>query len=82
MKKKQVLFLFTQFIERQIVLFDALEQAAFEDTTSLPKENSIAYLFEHYHTKKEQQSFKNALEKYKTRIVLTAHPTQFYPEAI
>ncbi|MCB1148908.1 MAG: phosphoenolpyruvate carboxylase, partial [Chlamydiia bacterium] len=64
-KRLDVLFLFTQFIERQVVLFDALEQAAFSET----------------HPRRPLEEVEPP-EKYRTRIVLTAHPTQFYPEPI
>ncbi len=62
-KKMDVLFLFAQFIERQIVLFDALEQAAFSETHP-------------------PSVLRSCQETTRTRVVLTAHPTQFYPEAI
>ena len=80
--KKDLLFLFIQYIERQVVLFDAIEDAAFpivnnmDGIGTLRNSKEIAILSE----KKEE--LKKHLEDFKVRIVLTAHPTQFYPGSV
>jgi phosphoenolpyruvate carboxylase len=80
--KKDLLFLFIQYIERQVVLFDAIEDAAFpivnnmEGYGTLPNSHETAILS----NKKEE--LKKHLEDFKVRIVLTAHPTQFYPGTV
>jgi len=81
-EKVSLLFKFIQYIERQVVLFDAVEDAAF------PIMNNMNGLGTLRNTKEEAfaQNKKGALQKYledfKIRIVLTAHPTQFYPGAV
>lgn len=77
-----VLFLFSQFIERQVVLFDALEQAAFTQTHSIEEARSLGYLLHRFNEKTLPQKLPEAIEQYRTRLVLTAHPTQFYPEVV
>lgn len=73
-----IMVLMLQFIERQIVLFDALEDAAFGKTHDCKGpgtlDNVLAKTSVHQ-LQKHQDSFKQD----KVRIVLTAHPTQFYP---
>src|SRR3990167_2890700 len=43
-RKHKLLFKFLQFIERQVVLFDALEDAAFSEINDLSGAGSINYL--------------------------------------
>ena len=80
--KKNLLFQFIQYIERQVVLFDAIEDAAYpvvnnmDGIGTLRNSKDIAILSE----KKEE--LKKHLEDFKVRIVLTAHPTQFYPGSV
>ncbi len=80
--KKDLLFQFIQYIERQVVLFDAIEDAAYpvvnnmDGIGTLRNSKDIAILSE----KKEE--LKKHLEDFKVRIVLTAHPTQFYPGSV
>ena len=78
-KKMQLLFLMLQFVERQVVLFDALEDNAF---SALHAHITAGTLEQLLFRLSQAQRLKEAwqwLQKYKTRIVLTAHPTQFYP---
>jgi phosphoenolpyruvate carboxylase len=79
-----LLFLFLQFIERQVVLFDALEEAGFEKVNDLQGSGTLNYLINSLiQSKPEKQILlKEILEEYKIRITLTAHPTQFYPNSI
>lgn len=79
-----LLFKFLQFIERQVVLFDALEDAAFSKTHDLIGPGTIDYLLHQINMGSADKTklFISALENYKVRIVLTAHPTQFYPNQI
>ncbi len=82
-KKKEpeqldLLFKFVQFIERQVTLFDALEEASFEKLVDLGGEGSLSYLLENVLTKGKTEELVEFLQEYRVRIVLTAHPTQFY----
>lgn len=74
--RARVLFLLMQFIERQVVLFDALEDVAFTRTHKMDGEGTFTYFFKQQFDK---EKLLQRLKNYRTRIVLTAHPTQFYP---
>lgn len=81
-EKIDVLFRFIQFIERQVVLFDSIEDAAFSDVNDIEGIGSLRYLFTETLQKKRVDQLKKKLEDFKVRLVLTAHPTQFYPGAV
>ena len=76
------LFLFLQMIERQVVLFDALENAAFSSTHDMAGPGTLENFLSNIEALSVVDKVAHALETYRVRIVLTAHPTQFYPEAI
>jgi phosphoenolpyruvate carboxylase len=76
-----MLFRFIQYCERQVVLFDALEDAAFTQVHDMKGPGTLAAL---PNLVKEQtdDSLQQALQALSIRLVLTAHPTQFYPGAV
>lgn len=71
-----------QFIERQIVLFDALEDAVFAVTHDLAGLGSLQSLITKVKNHEQQRNFIRQICDYQTRIMLTAHPTQFYPTPV
>ena len=75
----QLLFKFMQYIERQVVLFDAVEDAAFEEINDLNGNGTVRYVFNRASSQQKMDKLIKKLEDFKVRIVLTAHPTQFYP---
>ena len=81
-EKTDLLFRFIQYIERQVVLFDAIEDAAFpvvnnmDGIGTLRNSKEIAILGD------KKEALKAHLEEFKVRVVLTAHPTQFYPGSV
>lgn len=79
-----LLFKFLQFIERQVVLFDALEDSAFSKVNNLSGVGTIDYLLNHIKeaAPEVEENFIQILDYYKIRVTLTAHPTQFYPNQI
>lgn len=77
-----LLFKFIQFIERQIVLFDALEDASFPIINNLSGKGSVNNFINQVTDHNKNKKFETLLKTYKTRIVLTAHPTQFYPDSV
>src|SRR5690606_16050899 len=81
-EKIDVLFRFIQFIERQVVLFDSIEDAAFSNVNDLNGVGSLRYLFMETQQKNRVDQLKNKMEDFRVRLVLTAHPTQFYPGAV
>lgn len=79
-----LLIKFLQFVERQVVLFDSLEDAAFYDINDVSGYGTLDYFLNQVTEQKTKllPKLNELLESYKTRLVLTAHPTQFYPPVI
>jgi phosphoenolpyruvate carboxylase len=76
------LFKYVQYMERQVVLFDAIEDAAFTTVNDMEGAGSIKALIREAGFTGKTQALKNKLKNFKVRIVLTAHPTQFYPSNV
>jgi len=76
------LFRFVQYCERQIVLFDALEDAAFRDVNDMGGVGTIKHLSSEVIQSNKEEELAKKLSDYSVRIVLTAHPTQFYPGSV
>lgn len=76
------LFKFVQYIERQVVLFDAIEDAAFDTVNNIQGPGSLKALYNEAVFAGKTQALKNKLRKFRVRVVLTAHPTQFYPGSV
>lgn len=75
-----VLFRFIQYAERQIVLFDALEDAAFRPLhEGLSGKGTLPHLLSSLTELEDVDAVREALQSLVIRPVLTAHPTQFYP---
>ncbi len=81
-EKIEMLFKFVQFIERQVVLVDALEDAAFERINSLDGNGSFKAFVQTASNRNARERLQQALKYFRIRVVLTAHPTQFYPGAV
>lgn len=73
------MFRFIQYIERQVVLFDAVEDAAFPVINNMDGLGTIRNLKATAFSSHKKQVLKDHLQEFKIRPVLTAHPTQFYP---
>ena len=80
--KFSLLFKFIQYVERQIVLFDAIEDAAFPDINNLDGIGTLRSIKELVESLDKKNDLKKFLMKAKVRPVLTAHPTQFYPGSV
>ncbi len=80
--KKDLLFQFIQYIERQVVLFDAIEDAAFPIVNNMDGFGTLRNSKEIAILSDKKEELKKHLEDFKVRIVLTAHPTQFYPGSV
>ena len=74
-----LLFNFIQYIERQVVLFDSVEDSAFAEINDLKGKGSVSELLLRATAENLLADLKKRLEDFSVRIVLTAHPTQFYP---
>ena len=77
-----LLFKFIQYIERQVVLFDAIEDAAFPIMHNMDGKGTIRNVKEEAFAQNKKEALQNYLESFKVRVVLTAHPTQFYPGSV
>ncbi|MFN5334519.1 MAG: phosphoenolpyruvate carboxylase, partial [Bacteroidota bacterium] len=81
-EKLDLLFRFVQYAERQIVLFDALEDAAFKEVNDMQGPGTMKQLMNEAIISGKEQELADKLNDYEIRIVLTAHPTQFYPGSV
>ena len=80
-KEEQIDFLFKviQYIERQVVLVDALEDAAYGALNNLSGKGSLSEFMMRMERAGNLEDLMNRLQDFSIRPVLTAHPTQFYP---
>ncbi len=80
--KLDLMFRFIQYVERQIVLFDAIEDAAFPIVNNMEGRGSIRDMKEKADQRSKNQELVQFLNDFQVRTVLTAHPTQFYPGSV
>ncbi|MCB9283192.1 MAG: phosphoenolpyruvate carboxylase [Lewinellaceae bacterium] len=80
-EREQIDFLFKviQYVERQVVLIDALEDAAYDKIHRIGGTDSWDQLAEKAEAENLEKELESALTNFGIRVVLTAHPTQFYP---
>src|SRR3954465_12630349 len=74
-----LLFRFVQYAERQVVLFDALEDAAFTQINDMSGPGTVKQLQSMVYQSDKEDELAEKLKDFGVRLVLTAHPTQFYP---
>ncbi|MDX1542335.1 MAG: phosphoenolpyruvate carboxylase [Christiangramia sp.] len=80
--KIDLLFRFIQYIERQVVLFDAIEDASFPIVNNMDGRGTLRSVKEEAEAKQKIEELKEYLRRFKVRPTLTAHPTQFYPGSV
>ena len=80
--KTDLLFRFVQYLERQVVLFDALEDAAFREVYDLNGVGTMKHIESEVIQNNKQEELAKKLKNFSIRLVLTAHPTQFYPGSV
>ena len=76
------MFRIIQYVERQVVLFDSVEDSAFPKLQEHTNSLSINDYFELVDQSKNWDKIAKKLSTFSARIVLTAHPTQFYTPAV
>lgn len=81
-ERLDVLFRFVQYVERQVVLFDALEDAAFRDVNDMSGAGTLKHLESEVRQTESEVQLEKKLRDFAVRLVLTAHPTQFYPGSV
>lgn len=81
-EKISLLFRFIQYVERQVVLFDAIEDASFNKVNNMDGLGTLRNLKEQVESTNKKNELKKYLKSFKIKPVLTAHPTQFYPGSV
>lgn len=81
-ERLDLLFRFIQYTERQVVLFDSLEDSAFRKVNDLNGPGTLKHLLTEVVQAHREEGFAEKLRDFAVRIVLTAHPTQFYPGSV
>lgn len=76
------MFKIIQYVERQVILFDSVEDSELPNHLHHESFQSIESLFSSVHQDSEKETLLKKLNSFKSRIVLTAHPTQFYTPAV
>ena len=74
-----LLFRIIQYIERQVVLVDALEDARYAQLNDMGGAESLQSLMQRVRRHGLEKEMRAMLAEYAVRVVLTSHPTQFYP---
>lgn len=78
-ERHNLLFKMVQYVERQVVLFDSIEDAAFDKIHDLRGKGSVQALLARVENDRKKEALIEKLNNFSVRLTLTAHPTQFYP---
>ncbi|MFN3759421.1 MAG: phosphoenolpyruvate carboxylase [Algoriphagus aquaeductus] len=78
-EKYDFLFQMIQYVERQVVLFDSIEDAAYEKINDISGKGSVKALINRVENDRKKEALIEKLKNFSVRLTLTAHPTQFYP---
>lgn len=78
-EKFDFLFRVIQYIERQVVLFDSIEDSSYEQINDVRGKGSVPALLLRAEADGKLEELKKSIADFSIRVVLTAHPTQFYP---
>ncbi|WP_294293040.1 phosphoenolpyruvate carboxylase [uncultured Chryseobacterium sp.] len=81
-QKLELLFKIIQYIERQVVLFDSIEDAAFPNLHSESDNGTVTNMYERSQQDHKLEQIREKLKDFAVKIVFTAHPTQFYPNSV
>ena len=81
-QKTELLFKIIQYIERQVVLYDSIEDAAFPNLHSDSDAGTVLQLHERALQEHQLDATRNKLKDFAIKVVFTAHPTQFYPNSV
>lgn len=81
-QQADLMFRFVQFTERQVVLFDALEDAGFNKINDTGGKGTLKQLEMQVSQNEKEEELAEKLKTFVVQLVLTAHPTQFYPQEV
>ena len=77
--KLDFFFIVIQYVERQVVLFDSIEDARLHSLSDNKEEYPLAQFLHQNSNHISKEAMYEKLANFGVRIVFTAHPTQFYP---
>ncbi len=80
--RNDLLFRFIHYVERQVVLFDALEDSAYKEVIDINGPGTLKNITSQVIQSSLQNRFIKKLKDFSVKLVLTAHPTQFYPGSV
>ena len=72
-----MLFRIIQYIERQVVLVDALEDARYAQLNDMGGAESLQSLMQRVRRHGLEKEMRDMLAEYAVRVVLTSHPPSF-----
>ena len=75
-------FRLIQYIERQIVLFDSIEDAGFTALVDTNDGLNLEQTIQSVINQDQRRAIFDKLMNFGVRLVFTAHPTQFYPLSV
>ena len=78
-EKFEMLFRIVQYIERQVVLVDALEDARYAQLHDFQGEGSLTQLMQRVRKAEKGPCLRQAIRDLGVRVVLTSQATPFYP---
>ena len=81
-EKIDFMFMVIQYIERQVVLYDSVEDGAFEQLLTLENYMSLKNCIDMAISRNQTPELIEKISDFSVRIVFTAHPTQFYPRSV
>lgn len=81
-EKIDFMFKVIQYVERQVVLYDSVEDSAFDELQKFSNTKRLNDYFHLLEKKEDGNRISAKLATFNTRIVFTAHPTQFYPLSV
>ena len=81
-EKIDFMFHVIRYVERQIVLYDSAEDAAFEQLVQLEDHLSLKDCLTLLSADEKSCSLSDDLSCFSARLVFTAHPTQFYSPSV
>ncbi|MFC2102198.1 phosphoenolpyruvate carboxylase [Bacteroidota bacterium] len=81
-EKTDFMFKVIHYVERQVVLFDSVEDAAFPKMHEYADDLTINDFFQLLDSQNNWDKIAEKLSTFSARIVFTAHPTQFYTPSV
>lgn len=81
-EKIDFMFRVIQYVERQVVLYDSVEDSAFSQLIRQENNLSLSDYIHLINSKSNKNELLQKLSTFSTRIVFTAHPTQFYSPSV